>query len=379
MIETPRDDAELVALTAEAVANRTPLAIEGGGTKTAFGPAVEADRTVSLAGLRGISLYEPEELVLSAKAGTPLADIEAALGDHHQKLAFDPPNWCTLWGSDPAAQTIGGIVSCGLSGPARVSAGAARDFVLGCHWVNGRAELMRSGGRVMKNVTGYDLPKLMTGAFGTLGILTDVTLKVLPAPAFEATLDVAVDDAGDALAVMTAALQSPQAMAAAGYDPARQSVYLRLEGPDVSVEDRLTNLRKLRDGTVIEAQASTRLWAAHRDLEALTDEPVIWLLSIAPTSMPDLMAAFPAARALVDWGGGRVALAGDVDPASLFSYLAEQGGHARLLRAPQALRRDTPFAGPLSRAEAVLSARLRDSFDPLGLFNPGRLSFAEMA
>jgi len=371
VIEHPEDEAGLVRLVGEAVKSTQRLSIEGAGTKRGFGPQTDADKTVSLTAMSGITLYEPEELVLSAKAGTPLSVIDEALAEQGQQLAFDPPNWCHLWHSDGTAQTIGGVLACGLSGPNRISAGAARDFVLGCHWVNGRAELMRSGGRVMKNVTGYDIPKLMVGSFGTLGIMTDVTLKVLPKPAFEATLYCEAGDAKAASRIMTHALSSPQAVSAAAYDAHLNTVFLRLEGTAVSVEDRLKALRDLNEGVVVEARASTELWAGLRDLTAWSDEKILWLISIPPSAMADFIARVEGGRVLADWGGGRIIFAG-TDPLERITPL---GGHRKLLRGSQTERRDLPFSAPLSKAEILLSEKLRQSFDPLGLFNPGRISW----
>ncbi len=373
MIETPIDEAELVGLMGDAVRNKWRVGVEGHGTKRAFGPGVDADRVISLSALSGVTLYEPEELVLSARAGTPLPLIQETLAEQGQQLAFDPPNWCHLWHSDGTAQTIGGVMACGLSGPNRISAGAARDFLLGCHWVNGRAELMRSGGRVMKNVTGYDIPKLMAGSFGTLGIMTDVTLKVLPKPDHEATLYAEVESPGDASTVMTAALSSAQAVSAALYDPEFSLVYLRLEGTPLSVEDRLKKLRDLRNGTVVEGAASSELWARLRDLTAFHDELLVWLIALPPTAMPAFVAQVSGGRLLADWGGGRIVFAG-ADP---LAQVAALGGHRKLLRGSKQQRQDIAFSGPISTAERILSHRLRESFDPLGLFNPGRLSFAE--
>ena len=372
-METPKDEAELVGLIGDAVKNKWRLSIEGHGTKRAFGPEVEADRSLSLSALSGVTLYEPEELVLSARAGTPLALIQDTLAEQGQQLAFDPPNWCHLWHSAGTGQTIGGVMASGLSGPNRISAGAARDFLLGCHWVNGRAELMRSGGRVMKNVTGYDIPKLMAGSFGTLGIMTDVTLKVLPRPDHDATLYVEVEAPDDDSAVMPAALSSAQAVSAALYDPDVSLVYLRLEGTPLSVEDRLKKLRDLREGTVVEGAASTALWARLRDLTAFTDELLVWLIALPPTAMPAFVSQAGGGRVLADWGGGRIVFAG-ADP---LAHIAPLGGHRKLLRGSKQERREIPFSGPISAAERILSDRLRESFDPLGLFNPGRLSFAE--
>jgi len=214
----PADSAELELLIGDALANQLRLEIMGAGSKRGLGQTMEVDKIVSLSQLTGITLYEPDELVLSARAGTPLAEIEAALAEHDQQLSFEPPNWGALLGND-IPQTIGGVVGVNLAGPRRIQAGAARDHVLGVSMVTGRAEAVKTGGRVVKNVTGYDLCKLITGSYGTLAVATDIILKVLPAGEKIRTVLVAGLDETVAVTAMTEALSSPYDVSAAAFLP----------------------------------------------------------------------------------------------------------------------------------------------------------------
>src|SRR5438874_4264775 len=240
----PSDLSELREAVAEALAAEEPLEIVGGGSKRALGRPVQAAHTLDLSRLSGIRDYAPSELVLTAGAATPLAEIERALAKHNQMLAFEPPGWGGLLGVEDAAPTLGGVLACNLSGPRRIKAGAARDHFLGFHAVSGRAEIFKAGGKVVKNVTGYDLPKLMAGSYGTLAALEEVTVKVLPRPEMVATVLLSGLEPAAAVRLMSAALGSPHEVSGAAYltsgagvVPAR-SVALRVEGPAPSVAFR---------------------------------------------------------------------------------------------------------------------------------------------
>ncbi len=217
----PETEDEVRDAVAEALASATVLDVAGGATKRALGRAVPRARRLEVAGLAGISLYEPEELVMSAAAGTPLAEIEARLAGEGQELGFEPPDWRALLGAVDRESTIGGTIACNLSGPRRIKAGAARDHVLGVRAVSGRGEVFKSGGRVVKNVTGYDMSKLLAGSYGTLGVMTEITLKVLPAAEKIRTVLVAGLDDAAGIAALTRALHSPNDVSAAAHLPAR--------------------------------------------------------------------------------------------------------------------------------------------------------------
>jgi glycolate oxidase FAD binding subunit len=227
----PENEAELAEAVAEAAGAGTPLEIRGGGTRAGLGRPVQASKTLSTAGLSGISLYEPGALTLVVKAGTPVAEVEAALAAEGQMLPFEPMDHRALLGTD-GEPTIGGVVACGVSGPRRIQAGACRDAMLGVRFVNGRGEVVKSGGRVMKNVTGYDLTKLICGSYGTLGVLSEIAFKVLPKPEAEATLVCEGLGAADGVAALNAALASPFGITGAahmGGDAEGRSL-VRIEG-----------------------------------------------------------------------------------------------------------------------------------------------------
>lgn len=391
----PDSEAALAAAVRAAVAERAPLAIRGGGSKAGFGRPVQAARGLSVAGLDGITLYAPEELVISARAGTPLDTLTAALAAQGQELAFEPPDWAGLWGGVRGVQTVGGAVSCNLAGPRRIAAGAARDHVLGLRAVNGRGEAIKSGGRVVKNVTGYDLCKLWTGAFGTLGVLTEVTLKVRPAGKTETTLLLPGGDPAAAVAAMSAALGSPWDVSAAAHLPASVAARipqaggpvtaLRLEGFPDPVAERAAKLRaRLAEhgrADLMDAGDSAALWAAVRDATPFHGGAgPLWRVSVAPSDGPAAAARIMAAAdadILFDWGGGllwvSLADAADGGAAAVRGALDGIGGHATLVRAPDAVRAAVPVFEPPAAPVAALSARLKAAFDPHGILNPGRM------
>jgi glycolate oxidase FAD binding subunit len=253
----PRTEDELAALVAAAQA---PLRIQGLGTKMTLGNPVDTMTVLSLKHFAGIAVYEPEELILEAGAATPLADIEKLLRKHGQMLAFEPPNLSSLLGS-PSSGSLGGIVACGLSGPRRIRAGAARDHVLGFSAVTGSGQRIRAGARVVKNVTGYDLAKLATGSYGSLAAMTSIIVKVLPLPETEETIVLRHLDDETAVRLMADAMQSPADVSAAAHVPG-EATWLRLEGIAPSVVARRDRLVKLlgRDAGILGQKDSARLW-----------------------------------------------------------------------------------------------------------------------
>jgi glycolate oxidase FAD binding subunit len=365
----PRDTADLAEIVAASDAPLEPL---GGRSKRAVGPPVDA-RPLDLGALSGIEAYEPEELVLTAQAATPLAVVEAALARESQRLAFDPPSFATLLGVVGEA-TLGGVLATNLAGSRRVSAGAARDHFLGCIAVTGRGERFVAGSRVVKNVTGYDVPKLLAGSWGTLAVLATVTVRVAPAPETERTLVIPAATSAEAVAVLGAALGSPNDVAAAAFDPGAGCL-LRLEGFAPSVEARASDLAALlgpRELGTLDAAASRARWQDIGGAAALARWPVVWRISVPPTDAPRVVAALAPQAYLLDWGGGLIWAAFDaVDAASVRAAVRE--GHATLFKAPLEARAATSVFPPQPPALAAAAQRLKHAFDPLGRLSPGKL------
>jgi glycolate oxidase FAD binding subunit len=365
----PRDAADVAAIVAGAARPLEPL---GGGSKRDIGKPVAAD-VLDLSALAGIVDYEPAELVLTARAATPLATIESALGSHSQRLAFEPPNFGRLLGLE-RPQTLGGVLAANLAGSRRVTAGAARDHFLGFRAVAGSGELFKAGGKVVKNVTGYDLPKLLAGSWGTLAVLTEVTIRVAPAPELDRTLVLAAGSAGECLALLGAALRSSHDVSAAGVDPERGSL-LRLEGFAASVEARtraLCNELRREPDAVLEGDASRECWRALASGAALAASPVVWRCSVPPAEALAVLDRLAPERYLLDWGGGLILAAfARADAAHVRG--AFTSGHAMLLKAPLAARAATPVFQPQPSAVAAVASRLKSAFDPRGILNPGRM------
>jgi len=383
----PADEKQLIDVVAAAVANEEPLEIVAGGSKRNLGRPPQLPHTLDVAAFAGIRQYEPEELVLTAGAATPLAEVERALAAKRQMLAFEPADWRNLLGSAAANPTLGGVVACNLSGPRRIRQGAARDHVLGLVAISGRGEAFKAGGRVVKNVTGYDLCKLLTGSYGTLAVMTEISVKVLPAPEATRTVALAGLDDARAVATMTHGLNSPHELSGAAHMPnadGRARTLLRVEGPVPSVEARSQTLRdELKPFGAAEILGDTdseTLWKDVRDVASLASgERAIWRVSLAPTASPAFLGAVRAALDVdyfLDWGGGLVWLAvrsaDDGGAAPIRAALGGQG-HATLIRAPAALRAAVPVFEPWPPALAALSARIKDGFDPKRILNRGRL------
>ncbi|MCB1760493.1 MAG: glycolate oxidase subunit GlcE [Gammaproteobacteria bacterium] len=334
----------------EAAARNTPLRLVGGDSKSFLGNSDNGE-PLSLAAHRGIVNYEPKELVITARAGTPLRDIELTLAAQQQRLAFEPPHF-----GDGA--TLGGTIACGLSGPARPYAGSARDFVLGVRMLNGRGENLRFGGEVMKNVAGYDVSRLMCGAMGTLGVLLEISLKVLPGPEREITL-VQERTPEEAIRVVNAWAARPIPLTASCYDGLH--LYVRISG----VAEAVAAGRDLVGGT--ELPDSDTIWQdirEHRHAFFDSTRP-LWRLSLPPRTAP---LALPG-KELIDWGGAQRWLLSDAPGTSIRRIVAEHGGHATLFRRGVEHER----FHPLSDALLKLHQRLKQAFDPVAILNPGRL------
>lgn len=397
---TPTTSDEVLSTVQWAAAEESPLEILGHGSKRGIGRPQQSEHTLDLSKLTGVTLYEPAELVLSAKAGTPLAEIEKLLAENGQQLAFEPMDYGPLLGGTPGRGTIGGVLAANLSGPRRLKAGAARDHILGINAVAGRGEAFKSGGRVVKNVTGYDLSKLMANSWGTLAVFTDVTFKVLPAAETEVTLAVRglLDDA--AASAMALALGSSAEVSSAAHLPERiaarvagralgadAATLLRVEGFGPSVAYRIAALKTLLKNAgplqEISGEASHALWRDIRDCAPFADgsEKPVWRVSMAPSQAHQMVLTLRmqiGVSAFYDWQGGLVWLRmeeGDPEAGLLRGLIRKHdGGHATLVRAAPAHRAAVPVFEPQAPHLAALSARLKAEFDPKAILNPGRMA-----
>ena len=394
----PRDAKEVEEAVRWALGEEKALEIVGQGSKRAIGRPSQTDLTLDMSGLTGVTLYEPAELVLSARAGTPLAEIETQLDQNNQQLGFEPLDYGPLLGGEAGQGTIGGVIAANLSGPRRVKAGAARDHFLGVTAVTGRGDTIKSGGRVVKNVTGYDLCKLFAGSWGTLAAMTDVTIKVLPKAETEASVLVTGLDDARACAAMAAAMGSPFDVSGAAHLPdhvaswfdglpkAEATTALRLEGHAPSVAHRKETLAALMKPfgpvAILDEAPSRALWRSVRQVKPFTGaaarERPLWRISTAPARGHELLAAItPAAQMFYDWAGGLIwvamPFAEEPDAAAVRGAVAEIGGHATLVRAPAALRAALDVFAPEPAGLAALSKRVKESFDPKGVLNPGRM------
>lgn len=369
MLKTEKDVAEAVADAAG------PCAIRGGGTRSVGRPLV--GDVLDVSGLSGISLYEPGALTIVAGAGTRVAEIEAALAAENQRLAFEPYDLTGLLGTE-GASTIGGVVATNASGPRRIQAGAARDFALGVRLVDGSGQVIKNGGRVMKNVTGYDLVKLICGSWGTLGVLTEVSLKVLPCVEATATLVIRGLNAELAVAAMSRALGSPYEVSGAAWIGG--AVWLRLEGFAASVAYRGQALQTLLAEFGTSDVVDDADWSQVRDAQSLHGAGAVWRVSVKPSDGPAVIAGLPeGCDALMDWGGGLVWIGchgGDMAAthAIIQAQVAQIGGHATLMKGPDALLASVPVFQPETPGVAAISTALRARFDPRGILNPGLMA-----
>ncbi|UVC09654.1 glycolate oxidase subunit GlcE [Rhizobium sp. TH2] len=395
---TPYTESDAISLVKTAARSNLTLEIRGGGTKAGLGRPVHTTEVLSTSELKGITAYNPAEMVMTAKSGTPLSELVAAAAEHRQGLAFEPADYRGIYGSE-GEPTIGGTFACNLSGPRRFQAGAARDHLLGLRFVNGMGEVIQAGGRVMKNVTGLDLPKLMAGSHGTLGLMTELTFKVLPLPETSATIVLAGLDEATATQAMAEALamsvevsgaahlpESCRARFLGGTLPVAGATVLRLEGLGFSVKERAAKLvaafAKVALVSQLDHEQTTSLWQEIRDAKpfhADGRERPLWKFSTAPSMGHQILSALRLQTGVdgyLDWQGGLLWLRMEAAPeAELVRDLVKQaGGHATLVRASDDDRSAIPAFQPEAPAVAALSARIREKFDPAGIFNPGRMS-----
>jgi glycolate oxidase FAD binding subunit len=372
----PRSAAEL----SEVFLSAGPFDVVGLGSKSRLGRAEKPDTTLDLSAFAGVKLYEPEELILEAGAATPLSEILPMLEERNQMLAFDPPDYGHLFGMDHPG-SLGGLLATGFAGSRRLKAGSVRDHVLGVSAVSGRGEIFKAGARVVKNVTGYDVPKLMAGSWGTLAAMTSVIFKVLPKPETEQTISIPGLSEDEAMNVMSLALQSSAEVSCAAHLP-HESTILRLEGIAVSVAARRDALLKLlsHSAEVLSENQSQNCWANVRNLYALNARPddVIWRISVAPmdgAAVARRIAAKTDAQFLFDWAGGLiwVAMPHADDAHAPLVRGGLSGGHAMLFRAPESVRRVVDVFQPQAAGLAALSSRVKASMDPQGKLNPCRM------
>lgn len=382
----PQSAEELAAVIAAAGGEGRKLELRGGGSRAQFGAPRDAD-VIDLRGLAGIVDYDPPELVLTVKVGTPLAEIRALVAEKNQMLAFDPWDDAALYGSRPGNSTIGGIIAAGVGGPLRIGGGAARDHMLGFTAVSGRGEIFHAGAKVVKNVTGFDLSKLVTASWGRLVALTEVTLKVLPQPPVARTVALHGLSDAQAIAAMSVALGGPADVNAAahlpggvdcGADGGLAVTLLLLRGVAPSVAARIDYLRLAlaewgAASALGEADANDA-WSAVREVRPLTDREVLWRLILPPSRAVEKLAqlAGSGSRHVLDWGGNLAWVSGEAGTAAIRAAAAAAGGHAALVRAPAAMRAAISALHPRPAAMAALEQRVRRAFDPLGLFETGR-------
>jgi glycolate oxidase FAD binding subunit len=397
----PTDAKQIAEMISWVVAEGDTLEIVAGGTKRALGRPMKTDHVLDVSRLAGIVEYEAAELVLTACPGEPLALINAELAKKRQMLAFEPPDWRALLGAE-GEPTLGGVIACNLAGSRRVRAGSARDYILGFSAVNGFGEIWKAGGKVVKNVTGYDMCKLQAGAYGTLSALTELTIKVMPKPETACTvvLHGLADDV--AIPVLANALNSPLEVSGAAHLPAsaaRRSkvsvvaaglgaaTAMRLEGPRPSVVYRTTALEALvgRGPRLNEAETEA-FWSEVGVVQPLLGQRprIVWRLCPTPSHAPSvaysILSALQSAEFFFDWGGGLIWLSLDAEEAGpdagagiVRPAVKTAGGHATLVVAPDAVRASVPVFEPLSAGLAQLTARVKSGFDPRGVLNPGRM------
>jgi glycolate oxidase FAD binding subunit len=343
---------EIVAAVRAAHESHSPLRLRGAGSKDFYGGLL-AGEVLDLSGHGGIVAYEPTELYITAKCGTPLSEVEAALAEEGQMLACEPPHF--------AGATLGGAIAAGLAGPRRQQAGAVRDFMLGVKLVDGTGQVLDFGGQVMKNVAGYDVSRFVAGSLGTLGVIAEATLKVLPRPVAEATLEFACDEA-EAIRRLNAWGGQPLPLSASFWFEGR--LWLRLSGAEAAVAAAVGKLGGKP------SRGAAAWWQAVREqTHAAYAGPLLWRLALPSTTAP---LALDGLRA-IEWGGGLRWYASEAEPAAVRAAAAAAGGHAVLYRAPESMRcREGAFA-PLSPALLALHRRLKKAFDPRGILNPGRL------
>jgi glycolate dehydrogenase FAD-binding subunit len=401
-----RDAKDVEQAVRAAIAGEQPLEIMGHGSKRLIGQPMATNALLDLSALNAVTSYEPNELIITVEAGAPLADVKSLIDCKNQQFAFEPVDTSLLFGTSDGG-TIGGMIGAGLAGPRRIQAGAARDHLLGAHAVSGFGDAFKAGGRVVKNVTGYDLCKLLAGSWGTLAVMTEVTLKVMPRPESERTLAIRGLDDEAANKAMTTALGSPFDVSGAAHVPAsalrggwdafgearsdspKAVTLLRLEGITASAVHRAASLAKVLSSfgavEIVEDANSAAIWSSVRDVELFAARGQlgawpVWRIVCPPASggvLGERLARDTGGEVIYDWGGGLIWVAlppaADAQARVVRSRVDAAGGHAMLLRAPEEVRRNVDVFHPPGSGVAALSERVRSSFDPKGILNRGRM------
>lgn len=387
----PCDEAEICEAVGQACVSQSPLAVVGAGSRSGLGRPVNEESTpMSIRRLDGVVFYEPAELVICARAGTPVRRIKELLSAERQELAFEPMNHGTFYSNADEEGTIGGLTAVGAAGPRRIKVGSARDHLLGFRGVTGRGEAVKSGGRVMKNVTGFDLSKLICGSHGTLAVLTEVTFKVLPKADTETTVSFCASSEDAGLSLLRHATALPLDISGCAVTPddggAVVRAHLRFEGTPRSIRARIAALRSAFEGAsadMLDEDASRNFWRAVRDADLVRRvDGDIWRISTAPTNAWPLVRdlrqdGVPILARFYDWAGGLVWLttepAADAHSEKIRSAVDRCGGHATLVRAKLSVRTSIPVFHPQASALAALTRRIKNSFDPLHILNRGRV------
>jgi glycolate oxidase FAD binding subunit len=401
-----RDAGDVEQAVRAAIASEQPLEIIGHGSKRQIGQPMATNAVLDVSALNAVRAYEPNELIVTVEAGAPVADVMSLIDSKNQQFAFEPVDTAPLLGT-LACGTVGGMIAAGLAGPRRIRAGAARDHLLGAHAVSGFGDRFKAGGKVVKNVTGYDLCKLLAGSWGTLAVMTEVTLKVMPRPEAERTLVLRGLDDLAANRAMTAALGSPFDVSGAAHVPAsglraevgggldglgspRQAVtLLRLEGILASASHRAASLAAalapFATAEIIEDAASAEVWSTVRDVQPFAAGGVfgawpVWRIVCPPASggaLGQALARANSGEVIYDWGGGLIWAAlppkGDAHTSLVRERVEAASGHATLIRASDEVRRNVDVFHPQADGLAALSERVRLSFDPKHILNRGRL------
>ena len=403
-----RDAKDVEEVVRAAIAGEQPLEIIGHGTKRQIGHPMATNAVLDLSALNAVSAYEPNELIITVQTGAPLDDVQSLIDSKNQQFAFEPMDTSGLLGASGNG-TIGGMIGAGLAGPRRIRAGGARDHLLGAHAVSGFGDSFKTGGRVVKNVTGYDLCKLLAGSWGTLAVMTEVTLKVMPKPESERTLVLSGLDDMTANRAMTAALGSPYDVSGAAHLPGsvfgsatgalkrlgaagRAATLLRLEGIAASVADRAGSLSKALAAfgavEILQDDASSSIWAEVRDVEPFAAGGArglwpVWRIVCPPASggaLGQALARGSEGDVIYDWGGGLIWAAVPPRPDALAGPIRREveaaGGHATLIRVPEEVRRNVEVFHPQAAGVAALGQRVRHSFDPKIILNRGRMARA---
>lgn len=379
---TPTTESAIREAVRDAAAQNKALRIAAGGTRTGIGQTVENTALLDVSGNTGIELYEPGSMTMVARAGTLMSEITQALAVENQMLAFEPMDHRPLMDTQ-GEPTLGGVVACNVSGPRRFLAGACRDHLLGVRFIDGQGRLIKNGGRVMKNVTGLDLTKLICGSFGTLGVISEVALKVLPRPERSASLQVSGLDEEQAVRLFCKALGTPYEVNGAAYQ--NGIAMLRVEGLEAQVAYRISSLQALFPKlamSILEGAVHDDLWTGLRDLHIFSgSDDAVWKLSVKPTDASAIVSHVKrklAARAVLDQGGGTIWVAVPSDAPgqgeTIRSVLKSLGGHATLVRGSEELRQSMPVFQPQANRLTAISKALRQQFDPSGILNPGLMA-----